>query len=139
MCILGSLLSVPVLQIGYSKILAGILILQVIAFWHDGLTNFSGPLETRVFHRSFGDAILHNVFTSYQFGANVFGHRPNFGEGLYDVVRRHARALFNFVPPAGIGKAKDFPKGEFYLFDLVQKFINFAFLLKKNFGKKYLK
>ena len=109
---LASVLSVSLPNVKKSKILAGIIILQIIAIWHDGMTNFSGPLETRKLQRACSDAFLHNYFTSYDFGANVFGHRPRFGEGLYQLIRNHVFSIMaEFFPKDGLNKVKDFSKG----------------------------
>ena len=97
-----------------SKLLAGTLMLQISALWHDGIKNYSGPIETRILQRAAGDAFLHHYFTSYSFGTNVFGHRPKFGDGLYNLIRNHSAALMKtFFPSAGIAKVKDFPKSKF--------------------------
>ena len=99
-------------KISIPNILAGILLLQVIAQWHDNLKQFSNPKETRLVTRACGDAFLHLFYTSNQLGTAVFGQQPQQGEGLYGLVRRHAKHLFRFVPADGMMKVKDFPKSK---------------------------
>jgi hypothetical protein len=95
------------------KIMSGILMIQVLGLWHDGLLGMSYPSETRLVQRACGDCFVTNYYsiTQENLSTEAFGYEPDYGQGVYHYVRSHAEMLGRYLPSNGFDKTKDFPRG----------------------------